>query len=110
MTPSEARRRIISEEWLANLQKTLTRMDELITQSRARIAEHAAMMEDMDRNSPELYTVSRDLHINLEQGLLFLLEHRATLRRELNYIERRKAAETDCRQGCRPRRHASFVQ
>ena len=35
MTPGEAHKRIIGDEWLANLQQTLTRTDDLINQWRA---------------------------------------------------------------------------
>lgn len=94
MTPNEARKRIMGDEWRAYVQERLTRTEDLIEKSRARIADHAAAMEWIDRNgSPRLYAMSRNLHRNLEEGLKLLADHRAMLVRELQYIERCKAVE-----------------
>src|SRR5262245_23912317 len=95
MTPEDARKCMIGDEWRARLQEKLRRTEDLIDRSRARIADHAAMMERIARNSPGLYALSRDLHINLEAGWQFLKDRRAMLVRELRYIERRKAVELD---------------
>jgi hypothetical protein len=47
------------------VQEGLWRSEDLIEQSRVRIAEHAALMERIDRSSPGLYALSRDVHVNL---------------------------------------------
>jgi hypothetical protein len=94
MIPDEARKRITGDGWHARVEEWLRRTEDLIDQSRARIAEHAVQMERTDRNSPRLYAVSRDLHRNLEEGLQLLMHHRDMLVGELQYIERRLDVET----------------
>ena len=85
------------DERHARVQETLWRSEDLIEQSRARIAEHAALMERIDGGSPGLYALSRDLHVNFEAGLQLLMDSRAMIARELQYIERRKAVKSgDC--------------
>jgi hypothetical protein len=86
-----ARERIEGDERRARLQESLRRSEDRIEQSRTRIAEHAALMERIDRSNPGLYALSRDLHSNLEAGLQFLMHTRAIWLRELQYIERRRA-------------------
>src|SRR5262245_34994038 len=94
MTPNEARKRIMGDEWRAYVQERLTRTEDLIEKSKARIADHAAAMERIACNgSLPLYAMSRDLHRNLKEGLKLLANHRAMLVRELQFIERRKVVE-----------------
>ena len=93
ITPEQARKRMIGDEWLAQVRERLRRIEDLIEQSSVRIAEHATVMERMDRDSPRLYAISRDLHRNLEEGLKMLVHHQAIMWRELQYIERCRAVE-----------------
>ena len=90
MTPEDALKRLSDDGWYAYLQSGLTRVDELIDDAKARVAEHAAHIATIEKSAPELYAVSTELQRNLEEGLRLLLRQRGLLVRELEYIERRK--------------------
>jgi chromosome segregation ATPase len=90
MTPGDALKRLSDDDWYAHLQSDLTRVEELIDDAQARVAEHAAHIATFEKSAPELHAVSRELQRNLEEGLRLLLHQRGLLVRELASIERRK--------------------
>lgn len=52
MAPGKTRNPITGDERYTHLQEVLLRTDQLIDQSKARIAGHAALLERMDGSSP----------------------------------------------------------
>lgn len=86
MTPEDALQRLSDDDWHAHIQSGLTRVDELIDDAKARVADTWQHL----KRAPELHAVSRELQRNLEEGLRHLMHQRGILLRELTYIERKK--------------------